>query len=146
MTRLFTAAAVLLLLSGCSVDRGSPATRNQAAISTNADEVAPETFALGTEVSREGAIPREAAGAAFRRGGEIFLSVDVTGASTDQMIDVTWVDARGRVAIRQSRHVPEGAHYAVFSSGPTRGWMRGSHRALVVINGRLVSERQFALM
>lgn len=133
-------------MAGCSVDRGTAETRNKAVISADASDLSPETFALGTDVTSDGAIPRDAAGVAFRRGGEIFLSVDVTGASTDQKIEVQWVDAEGRVVSRQTKSVPEGARYAVFSSGRTARWTSGEHRAVVVINGRLVSERQFAIM
>ena len=72
--------------------------------------------------------------------------MDVKGASAAQKIEVRWVDAEGRTVSRQTQSVPAGARYAVFSSGRTAAWIRGEHRAVVVINGRVVSERLFAIM
>ena len=44
---------------------------------------------------------------------------------------------------REQRHVPAGAHYVTFSSRPDR---EGEHKAVVVINGRRVTEMPFDVL
>jgi hypothetical protein len=77
---------------------------------------------------------------------EIYLSIDVASASSDQTIDVQWIDPRGRVARRETRNVAEGGHHAAFSSGRTTEWATGNYRAVVVINTRKVNEIRFAIL
>ena len=137
--------AVLLFAStGCGVDRGrakahvpSPAT---------ADEPAAETYALGTEVTPSGAVAEKSIGDNFIRGGEVFLSIDVSGASSAQTVEVKWIDPAGHVLRRDARQAPKGMHYLPFSSGQTSSWPTGEHRAVISIDGRRVSEKTFALL
>jgi hypothetical protein len=137
--------AFLLLAAGCGVDRGD-GTPTQTAVAATIEEPSRETFALGTAVSANGAVPSQAAGETFIRGGEVYLSVNVQSASTDQTIEVKWIDPEGRVLRHDERHVPENAQYVPFSSGGTSRWPTGQHRAVVLIDGRTVSEKQFAVM
>lgn len=108
-----------------------------------------DTYALGSYVTATGAVTADASGDTFRRGNEVFLSVDVSSASTDQTIVVDWLDSNDRVLRRETQHVEHGARterHAVFSSGPTQKWTAGAHRAIVVIDGRRVSERTFEMV
>ena len=105
-----------------------------------------DIYALGTALTDEGAVPRDAATEVFRRGGELYLSINVTGASTDQQIEVQWLDPRGNVIRRDATEVPRGSRFAAFSTGETAQWREGEHRAVVIINGRRVTERPFAMM
>ena len=138
--------AVLLYAVGCGVDRGDGKPANLAAASATVETPAPETFALGTAVSASGAVPQQASAETVLRGGEVYLSVDVRSASTDQTIEVKWIDPQGHVLHHDSRHVPQEAQYVPFSSGETRRWRRGPHRAVVLIDGRTVSEKTFAVL
>ena len=103
-------------------------------------------YALGTALTPEGAVPRDASGESFGRGGEVYLSVNVDGSSTEQAIEVDWVGPTGDVLRRQVLDVPRGAQYAAFSSGDTGRWRPGQHRVVVKINGRRVSERPFEVI
>jgi hypothetical protein len=136
---------VVSVLAGCggAEEKSAP---TPPAVTLEAAEPAPETFALGTQITTTGAVPREASGDTFLRGREIYLSVDVTGASTQQRIAVVWEDANGRVLRRQQREVRPGSRYAPFSSGPTHSWRPGEHRAVVVIDGRRAAEKHFDVM
>ena len=138
--------AFLLLAAGCAVDRGDGNTTNAGVAVASVEEPSPETFALGTAVSAEGAVPQQAVGETFIRGGEVFLSVDVQSASTDHTIEVKWLDPQGRVLRRDARRAEQGTRYVPFSSGATADWPRGAHRAVVLIDGRTVSEKLFAVM
>ena len=138
------AAAVVALLLGCAGDRDANARRQVTAAET--PEAAKETFALGSVLTAAGAVPRDSASESFHRGGEVFLSVDVSSASTGQTIDVEWLDAHGRVIRKESRNVPEGSHYAAFSSGREIAGMPGAHRAVIIIDGRRVMEKPFSIL
>lgn len=105
-----------------------------------------DIYALGTSVTRDGAVHADSTGETFRRGGEVYLSVNVEGASVEQAIEVQWVAPNGRVMRRDEVDVPKGSRWAAFSSGETQSWPAGEHRAVVTINGRRVSERPFSLM
>ena len=72
--------AVALAACGGEEDR-----RN---VSTHAVVSAParDLYALGTTVTREGAVPADSTGETFPRGGEVYLSVNVQGASVEQEI------------------------------------------------------------
>lgn len=140
------AAATLPLLIGCGVDRGHPRAVKQSAAAVDTAPAARDTYAIGTAVDAHGAIPADAAGETFRRGGEVFVSVDVSSASTDQDIEVKWLDDGGNVLRRVGRRVPRGTRHAPFSSGRTAGWHRGPHRAVILIDGRTVSEKSFGVM
>lgn len=109
-------------------------------------EPASGTYVLGTAVTREGAVAEHAAGDSFVRGGPIFFSVDVTGATTDQQIEVEWIDWRGRVVHRDGRLVRQGSRYAAFSAPSTAGWPPGTYRVMVVIDGRRVNEQGLLLV
>ena len=141
-------AAFVLLSIGCAAEREQGQTPStSAAVDVETDtKTSPETFALGTELSPTGAVPQQASGQAFVRGGEVFLSVNVSGASTEQTIEVKWVDPEGRVLRHDRRRAPQGTQHVPFSSGATEEWPRGEHRAVVVIDGRRVSEKQFAVL
>jgi pyruvate/2-oxoglutarate dehydrogenase complex dihydrolipoamide acyltransferase (E2) component len=138
--------AVLLFAVGCGVERGEGTAMNAGAAAAGTEEPAPETFALGTAVSASGAVPQDASAETFIRGGEVYLSVDVRSASTDQTIEVKWIDPHGRVLRSDERHVPQEAQYVPFSSGATSRWPRGPHRAVILIDGRTVSEKTFAVL
>jgi hypothetical protein len=132
---------VVVFLAGCA------RSRERAHVTTaESVQVARDVFALGTTVTPEGAVPESASGEEFIRGGEVFLSVNVAGASSDQRIAVEWIDPSGRLIRKEARHVGEGSSYAPFSSGRTASWKRGRHRAVVIIDGRRVNERVFSLM
>lgn len=97
-------------------------------------------------VTPAGAVPEEAASESFHRGGEVFLSVDVASASSEQNFDVQWLDARGRVIRKETRKVPEGSRYAAFSSGREIAAMPGRHSAVIIIDGRRVMEKPFSIL
>jgi len=135
--------AALSLLCGCSARHS----KKDVSSSAQSDRpAAKETFALGSELTADGAVTQEAATDEFKRGGEVFLSICTKGASTDQTIKVDWIDPAGRVIQSQTRIAPRGAHYIAFSSGRTGGWRAGEHHAVVLIDGRRVSEKTFGLL
>jgi hypothetical protein len=138
-------AAALPLLGGC-VDRGNAAVATQKASAVEAEQPSRETYAIGTALTPQGAIPAQATGDSFLRGGEVFLSVDVAGATTEHQIEVRWMDAEGRVLRRDARRVGKGTDYVPFSSGPTSQWQNGAYRAVIVIDGRAVNEKAFQLL
>lgn len=145
MSRMVAAALLLLGGSGCAVDRAE--SMKQSAVATETAAVpSRDIFALGTAVTAEGAVPRDASGQTFSRGGEVFLSINVDGASVEQDIEVKWIGPTGEVLHHDEIAVPKGAQYAAFSSGDTKAWTPGPHRAVVLINGRRVSERPFDVM
>ena len=144
-TQIAATALLALLCGGCAVDRGDGRVHHQQA-TPDTVEPARETFALGSTITAEGIVPLEAASEAFTRGREVFLSIDVTGSSTDQRIAVEWVDPSGHVIRRESRDVPEGSRYAAFSSGRGVASTPGMHRAVVIINGRKVIEKPFSIL
>ena len=138
-------AAFLPLLWGCGVDRGSGKTVAAAAV-TDTENVSHDTFALGTAVTSRGEVPQDATGETFVRGGEVFLSVDLSGASTDPVVEVKWLDPSGAVLRRDVRRARQGTQHVPFSSGTTARWAPGPHRAVVLIDGRSVSEKRFMVM
>ena len=142
MKRLLSGAAFVSLLMGCGEAR--PAAYEAAV--TDTTRAIGATYAVGTSVTNDGAIVADSAGDSFRRGPGIFLSIDVTSASTSQTIDVQWIDPIGHVAHHEMRLVREGARYAAFSSGDTSTWKPGPYRAVIAINNRTVNETRFALM
>ena len=142
--QIAVAAFLPLLLVGCGVDRGGSQAVQQGVVL--AEEVSRETYALGTQVTPRGAMPADAVGETFVRGGEVYLSVDMSSASTDQTVEVKWIDPAGRVLRRDARRAPQGTQYVPFSSGQTASWPAGPHRAVVVIDGRSVSEKTFVVM
>ena len=142
MNRIVVAALAAVVWIGCGDDEGVARHANTQRV----QEPARDPYALGTALTPDGAVPRDAVGQTFRRGGEVYLSVNVTGASTEQEIEVRWVDPNGKVIRRDEVEVPVGSDYAPFSSGDTDVWRPGQHRAVVVINGRKVSERAFDVM
>lgn len=138
--------ATLLFAVGCGVDGGNGKTATIAAATATQEVPTPETFALGTAVSASGAVPVHASAETFIRGGEVYLSVDVRSASSDQTIEVKWIDPQGHLLRRDSRHVSEETRYVPFTSGETSRWPRGEHRAVILIDGRTVSEKTFAVL
>ena len=139
------AIALLTLLAGCSADSGSERTHAQL-IAPDPAETSADPYALGSNVTPAGAVPKDAEGESFRRGGQVFLSVDVASASADQNIEVEWRDGSNRILRRDAKHVPVGSHYASFSSGREVSGIAGPRTAIVIINGRRVSERTFTIM
>ena len=139
-------AVLLPALAGCGADRGSGKNVQAQAVTATQEEPAAETYALGTAVTPSGAVAEASTGDNFVRGGEVFLSVDVSGASTSQKVEVRWVDPTGRVIRTDARQANEGTQYIPFSSGQTANWRPGAHRAVIVIDGRRVSEKAFALL
>lgn len=137
------AVAVVPLLMACGANRGEPSVQQAP---TESAGVSPETFAIGTELTPAGGVAKDATAESFARGGEIYVSVDVASASTDQLVEVQWVDPNGSVVRHDKQKVPQEARYVAFSSGPTSEWTRGSHQARVVIDGRAVAEKQFSIL
>ncbi len=133
-------AALCVYSFGCAADHPQP--RHQTIVADTPDP-APETYAIGSTVTADGSVPKDAALDAFPRGRDVFLSVDVSGAHVDQAIEVKWIDPSGRVIRNEKRDVPVGAHYAAFSAPVSTS---GEHRAVVVINGRRVSEQTFRVL
>ena len=142
--QIAVAALVPLLSWGCGVERGRQGVVQQRVVL--AEEVARDTYALGTEVTTSGAMPQDATAETFLRGGEVYLSVDVSSASTDQVVEVKWLDPAGQILRRDARRAPRGTDYVPFSSGETARWTPGAHRAVVLIDGRGVSEKTFTVM
>lgn len=138
-------AAFLLLAGGCAADRDADESSNAGVAVAEVGTASPETFALGTEVNAVGAVPENAAGEIFPRGGEVYLSVDASGASSEQKIEVKWLDPHGRVLHHDARRAPQGTRHVPFSSGVTTSWPPGEHRAVVLIDGRRVTEKAFAV-
>jgi hypothetical protein len=141
---ILAATAAMLMMGGCAVDSGGSRARQQAAVEPAAPTS--RTYALGTELTPEGAVAERAAGDSFRRGGEIYLSVNVSSASVDQRVDVEWLEPGGAPVQRAARQVPQSAQFASFHSGPTARWTPGEHRVVVRIDGRKVTELEFTLM
>ena len=142
--QIAAAALVPLLSWGCGVDHGRVGVMQQRVVLAN--EVCRDTYALGTQVTTSGAVPQDATAETFLRGGEVFLSVDVSSASTEQLVEVKWLDPAGQLLHRDARRAPRGTGYVPFSSGETVRWSPGSHRAVVVIDGRSVSEKTFTVL
>ena len=142
--------ACVLIAVACGVDRGSVKKADTgvavAAGSAPAEEPSHETFALGTSVTPSGAVAENAISENVSQGSEVYVSVDVRSASAAQTIEVRWVDPQGRVLRRDARHVPQDAQWVPFSSGRTSQWPRGTHRAVILIDGRTVSEKPFAVL
>ena len=136
---------VVMLSAGCAVDRGQQGAAHRAS-AVEPVETAKDTFAIGTTVTPQGAIPREALSEQFPRGGEVYLSINVAGSSTDQEITVQWLRPDGKVIREDALDAPEGTAFVAFTSGPTHQWQAGDHKAVVLINGRRVSERHFELI
>lgn len=134
----------LLAFTGCGVDRG--AKKAHVPSQPEQQEPAAETYALGTAVTASGAVAQVSIGDNFVRGGEVFLSIDVSGASSAQSVEVKWMDAAGRVLRTDAREARQGMHYLPFSSGRTTDWRPGEHRAVILIDGRQVSEKSFAML
>lgn len=129
-----------VFLSACRAERHADAPPAEVV------EPSQETFALGSDLTPAGAVAKEATCEAFVRGGSVFLSVNVNGASNDQKIEVEWLDAKNHVMRTETRRVPGGTRYVAFSSGRTAGWSPGPHRVVIVIDGRTVSEKTFAVL
>jgi hypothetical protein len=142
---ILVAAAVLSVVTGCAVDKSATQRVQQQSVLEPA-KPALRTYALGTELTPEGAVAMRAAGDTFLRGGEIFLSVNVSGATTAQKVEVEWRRADGDVNHRDVRIVPESAEYASFVSGPTKSWLSGEHHVVISIDGRKVTELPFTVL
>lgn len=138
--------AFLPLMLGCGVDRGSGKVVQQSVAATDTEDVSHDTFALGTTVTSRGEVPEDAEGEMFVRGGDVFLSVDLSGASTEPVVEVRWLDPAGEVLHRDARRAKQGTQHVAFSSGATAQWKPGPHRAVVLIDGRSVSEKRFTVM
>jgi hypothetical protein len=138
--------AFLPLLFGCGVDRGSGKVVQQSVAATDTEDVSHDTFALGTMVTSRGEVPEDSEGETFVRGGDVFLSVDLSGASTEPVVEVRWLDPAGEVLHRDALRAKQGTKHVAFSSGATARWKPGPHRAVVLIDGRSVSEKRFTVM
>lgn len=142
------AAALMapLVMVGCAGSaRDNDVAAEQAALETVTPRVE-RTYALGSEVMGDGAIPAVAASESFLKGHEVWLSVNVVSATAPQTIAVEWVDASGRVVRRDQRDVPVDRAFVPFSSGSTGGWPSGESRAIVIIDSRRVTELPFEIV
>ena len=144
MSKSLLVVGVVVCFAVSCVDRGVSVQEHTT--QSVAAEPSRDPYALGTSLTPEGAVSKSATGETFRRGGEVFLSINVAGASTEQDIQVEWVGPDGEVLRRAAVAVPQGSSYAAVSSGKTAQWPEGEHRAVIIINGRRVSERPFAMM
>lgn len=143
--RSWLAVAVLApILTSCAGER--PAEPDVPTLSSEATDPSSETFALGNHINPDGTLQAESAGEEFRRGGELFVSVNVTGATAQQEITVEWRDPRDQVIKREIREVVRGRKHVAFSSGDTAKWAAGEHRAVVMMNGRRVIEKPFVIL
>lgn len=140
-----TLSASLVVLAGCADGRVRDVAAEQAAMETMAPRVE-RTFALGSEVTSDGAIPLGSSSDAFAKGHEVYLSVNVSSATTPQKIAVEWVDPAGQVVRRDQRDVPVERSFVPFSSGSTAAWPHGEARAVVIIDGRRVTELPFSIV
>jgi hypothetical protein len=138
------AAALLSLLSGCA-EKQLTSKSQQAAILEPAKPTH-QMYALGTEITPEGAVSARSSGDSFVRGGEVYLSVNVTSATSPQKIEVEWRDAKGNVTDREAQVVPSTARYVAFSPQHTAEWLPGDHRVVVMIDGRKVTQMDFRMM
>lgn len=156
MRLLIAAIAALSLAAGCARDGGVSEAKRQQQASARAASTAEtaatdttgrsqETFALGSAVDFAGAMPANSTGDSFVHGGPVYLSINVASASNGQMIEVQWVAPDGRALHREQRQIPQHAQYAAFTSGTTSSWPEGQHRAVVLIDGRKVTEKAFIL-
>jgi hypothetical protein len=151
--RLHIAAiAALAIAAGCAGDRGVNEVKSQqmsvvteTAEPSQASEPSKETFALGSAVTAAGAVPQDAASETFIHGGPIYLSINVESASRDQKVEVHWIAPDGSALRSEERAVPRSANYVAFTTGATAAWPTGEHRAVVMIDGRKVSEKPFTL-
>lgn len=135
---------MLLSVSLATACREKPFTPQTAAA---ADTVAParETFALGTQLTAEGAVAEDAQSEEFKRGGPIYLSVDVAGRSTQHTIEVEW--RQGNRVVKKDVKAAVGSQpYVPFALGETHRWPAGRHQAVVIIDGRRVAIKDFALI
>jgi hypothetical protein len=135
---------LLSLLSGCAEEQLSSNTHSAAIV----EPARPthQMYALGTEITPEGAVSARSAGDSFVRGGEVYLSVNVTSATSPQKIEVEWRDADGNVTDREAQEVPSSARYVAFSAERTAEWTPGDHRVVVMIDGRKVTQLDFRMM
>jgi hypothetical protein len=140
---LLATALLCIALIGCggNAQRAANAASN---VTPPNDAASNQTFALGAQLTPTGAMREDSISENFARGGEVFLSINVTGASQDQRVAVEWLDANGSVLRREARHVGHGTRYVAFSSG--RVVASGDYKAIVVIDGRRVSELPFAVL
>ena len=143
-TLLIITTAALLSSTACARSSGDTPKHQMSAAATA--EASPEVFAIGTALTATGAVAENSTSDSFRRGPELYVSVDVTSASTEQTIDVEWLDPRGTRVHAARRIVSRKNGYATFSSGPTHTWKPGEHRAVITIDGRRVSEKPFSLI
>ena len=134
-----------LVMVGCADSRMQDVVADRAAIETIAPRVE-RTFALGSEVTADGAIPLGSSSDAFAKGHEVYLSVNVTSSNSPQKIAVEWVDSSGQVVRRDQRDVPAERSFVPFSSGSTAEWSQGEGRAVVIIDGRRVTELPFSIL
>ena len=144
MRSLLIAAAALSLLSGCAEEQLSSNTQ-QASVLEPASPTH-QMYALGTEITPEGAVSARSSGDSFIRGGEVYLSVNVTSATNAQKIEVEWRDAKGNVTDREAQQVPASARFVAFSPEHTAEWAPGDHRVVVMIDGRKVTQMDFRMM
>ena len=138
-----TIAAAVVLLAGCGADRGEK--KAQPHDTATADPAA-GTYVLGSSVTGEGAIADGTDTEAFVRGGPIFLSIDVAGATTDQTIEIDWIGPRGRIFRHDRRLVRQGARYVAFAADSTARWVPGTYRVIIMIDGRRVNEQSFSVI
>ena len=133
------------VLVGCADSRTRDVVVEQAMMETMSPRVE-RTFALGSEVRADGAIPLGSSSDSFAKGHEVYLSVNVTSSSSPQTIAVEWVDPAGQVVRRDQRDVPADRSFVPFSSGSTAAWPHGGGRAVVIIDGRRVTELPFSIV
>lgn len=134
----------MVLAAGCSFEKQKTKVRPQPS-AAQAITPAAGTYVLGSSITPAGAVPKDAAGEMFVRGGPLYLSIDVNGATHAKEIAVEWIDPHGRVFRRDARAVPETAAYAAFTPGATSSLLPGNYRVAVIIDGRRVTEQVFTM-
>lgn len=140
-----TLSLALLLLAGCGGVHHDALSRPASSSATETIESAPGTYAIGAALTPDGAIAQDAAGDRFVHGAPVFVSIDVTGATTDQRVEIDWTSESGSRLRRDERVVPRGSRHIAVSSGPTVRWPHGTYRVVIMIDGRRVNEQSFSL-
>ena len=140
------AIAALAVAASCAGDRGvNDVKKAQSAMVADTTPASQETYALGSTVNAAGAVPKDASGETFIQGGPVFLSINVDASSIDHEVEVQWVAPNGHPLRQEQRRVPRSADFVAFTTGGTGNWPVGEHRAIVLIDGRKVTEKVFQL-
>lgn len=136
------AVAVVIATIGCARQQPQVVQRPPAILESPARDV----YAIGTVLTPEGGVAATSVTDEIRRGGPLFLAVNVSRASAPPVVEVVWYDPSGAVIRQEKKEARPHAPFVPFSSGDTATWRSGRHLAEVFINGRKVTERAVNLL